>query len=148
MSTSERLDRGTQALAFIRPNTVLCASSPARLCSSLKCLSPPHVPKPTDSSYPYSTLLSSPLFSVTADNFYLRHRHHTISIQSSRLSSPVEASSLLLLLQSNILQLQRTRDESDFTAFFHQTADPPVIVELLQIGENWMRKHQRLLISL
>lgn len=77
MSTSERLDHEIQALAFIHPNTVLCASSPARLCSSLKWLSPPHVPKPTDSSYPYSTLMCSPLFSVAADNFYLWHRHHT-----------------------------------------------------------------------
>lgn len=140
MSTSESLDHETQALAFIHPNTALRASSPARRCSSLKWLSPPHVPKPTDSSYPYSTLLASPLFSVAADNFYL-WRHHTVSIQSSCLSSPVEASSLLLLLESDVLQLQRTRDESDFTAFFHQTADPPVIVELLQIGENWTRKH-------
>lgn len=52
----------------------------------------------------------------------------------------MEASPLLFLVESDVLQLQRARDEADFTAFFHQTADPPVIVELLQIGE--IRKQQ------
>lgn len=46
--------------------------------------------------------------------------------------SPVEASPLLFLLQADVFQLQWTRDEADLAAFFHQTADPPVIVELLQ----------------
>lgn len=45
----------------------------------------------------------------------------------------MEASPLLFLLESDVFQLQRTRDEADLAAFFHQTADPPVIVELLQI---------------
>lgn len=52
----------------------------------------------------------------------------------------MEASPLLFLVESDVLQLQRARDEADFTALFHQTADPPVIVELLQIGE--IRKQQ------
>lgn len=47
--------------------------------------------------------------------------------------SPMEASPLLFLLESDVFQLQWTRDEADLAAFFHQTADPPVIVELLQI---------------
>lgn len=45
----------------------------------------------------------------------------------------MEASPLLFLLESDVFQLQWTRDEADLAAFFHQTADPPVIVELLQI---------------
>lgn len=47
--------------------------------------------------------------------------------------SPMEASPLLFLLESDVFQLQWTRDEADLAAFFHQTADPPVIVELLQM---------------
>lgn len=49
------------------------------------------------------------------------------------LNSPVEASSLLFLLESNVFQFQGARDEADVAAFFHQAADPPVIVELLWI---------------
>lgn len=55
--------------------------------------------------------------------------------------SPVEASSLLLLLESDVFQLQRTRDEADLAAFFHQAADPPVVVELLRILSHMNRSH-------
>lgn len=54
----------------------------------------------------------------------------------------MEASSLLLLLESDVFQLQGARDEADVTAFFHQTADPPVIVVLLQIEEIKKKKLQ------
>lgn len=50
---------------------------------------------------------------------------------TSQSSSPVEASSLLFLLESDVFQLQRARDEANVAAFFHQAANPPVIVELL-----------------
>lgn len=50
---------------------------------------------------------------------------------TSQSSSPVEASPLLFLLESDVFQLQRARDEANVAAFFHQAADPPVIVELL-----------------
>lgn len=53
--------------------------------------------------------------------------------------SPVEASSLLLLLESDVFQLQGTRDEADLAAFFHQAADPPVVVELLRILSHMNR---------
>lgn len=56
-----------------------------------------------------------------------------LAARPSSADSPVEASSLLLLLQPDVFQLQRARDEADLAAFFHQTADPPVVVELLQI---------------
>lgn len=47
------------------------------------------------------------------------------------LCSPVEASSLLFLLQSDIFELQRARDEANVTAFLHQATNPPVVVVLL-----------------
>lgn len=49
--------------------------------------------------------------------------------------SPMKASSLLFLLESDVFQLQWARDEANVTAFFHQTADPPVIVVLLRIRQ-------------
>lgn len=58
--------------------------------------------------------------------------------------SPVEASPLLFLLKSDVFQLQWTWDETDLAAFFHQTSDPPVIVELLQILTDKKQSHLHL----
>ena len=63
---------------------------------------------------------------------------HNPAVQAD---SPVEASPFLLLLEPDVLQLQWARDEADVTAFLHQTANPPVIVELLYLSDKKTSRH-------
>lgn len=50
--------------------------------------------------------------------------------------SPLDSSSLLLLLEPDVLELQGAGDEPDLTALLHQAPDPPVVVELLRTHTN------------
>lgn len=129
--TSERLDHTTQ-LGFHPPHFLpICQLT----CQAL--LIPPKTLQLASSLLIHVVF---PTVSAAADS----STSCTLTTQSSSFvplfHSPVEASPLLFLVESDVFQLQRARDEADFTALFHQTADPPVIVELLQIGE--IRKQQ------
>lgn len=53
------------------------------------------------------------------------------------LSPSVEAAPLLLLLDADVLQAQRARDEADLAALLHQPPYPPVIVVFLQHREGF-----------
>lgn len=57
-------------------------------------------------------------------------------------SLPLDSSSLLLLLEPDVLELQRAGDEANLAALFHQPADPPVVVELLR-GDNKNTREKR-----
>lgn len=59
------------------------------------------------------------------------------------INSPLDSSPLLLLLEPDVLELQRAGNEADLTALLHQAADPPVIVELLQGDMNGTHKHKK-----
>ena len=48
----------------------------------------------------------------------------------------MKTASFLFLLNPNVLQAQRTRDEADLTALFHQPAYPPIIVIFLESREE------------
>lgn len=52
------------------------------------------------------------------------------------LSPSVEAAPLLLLLDADVLQAQRARDEADLAALLHQPPYPPVVVVFLQHREG------------
>lgn len=95
---------------------------------------PPHPPAPWQACS--SSLQSESFFLNSAfacAELLLPAGGATVSWPALLPDSPVEASSLLFLLESDVFQLQRTGDEADLAAFFHQTAYPPVIVELLKI---------------
>lgn len=119
-------------LAFIHPTSSLSAGSTARLYSSPKWLSTQLIPKP--SIQPSLSLL---IHVSTLQNLLLIPPPPAFSHPSSRqipllfFHSPMEASSLLFLLKSDIFQLQRARDETNVTAFLHQATNPPVVVVLL-----------------
>ena len=49
---------------------------------------------------------------------------------------PVETSSLLLLLETDVLQFERAGDEAGVTALLHQATDPPVIAVLLEANKT------------
>lgn len=61
-------------------------------------------------------------------------------------SLPLDSSSLLLLLEPDVLELQWAGDEANLAALFHQPADPPVVVELLR-GDNKNTRKKGMLLS-
>lgn len=63
-------------------------------------------------------------------------------------SLPLDSSSLLLLLEPDVLELQWAGDEANLAALFHQPADPPVVVELLRGDNKNIRKKRDAFITL
>lgn len=58
------------------------------------------------------------------------------------IDSPLDSSSLLLLLEPDVLKLQRAGDETDLAALLHEAANPPVVVKLLRGDINGTHKEK------